>query len=140
MIMAVVGSVNLEVQPSVVELIKGIFLEYLPEVFVSGGALGIDTISEGIFKRMFPYKRRIVFKPEVRNWAHPRGFRWRNIKVARTCDKLVCIRSENSGTYGSGWTADYTERLGKPVTRYLVTADYMVHPVDNYARRRQNNG
>lgn len=61
--------------------------------------------------------RNIMFTPfeaSQNDWPH---FKARNIQIGDYCDSLVCIRSRLSTTYGSGWTADYTEKLGKKVWR-----------------------
>lgn len=58
--------------------------------------------------------------PEFRRWQ-PRGFKARNILIAVTCDEMLCIRNPGTTTYGSGWTADHMETLGKPVTRILIS-------------------
>jgi hypothetical protein len=42
------------------------------------------------------------------------------MKVAESCVCLVRIGSPTSRTYGSGWTADYAEMIGKEVTRYII--------------------
>lgn len=58
--------------------------------------------------------------PESRRWE-PEGFKARNIKIANIADEMLCIRNPGASTYGSGWTADYMESLGKPVTRVLIS-------------------
>jgi hypothetical protein len=58
--------------------------------------------------------------PKHRRWQ-PEGFKARNILIAVTCDEMLCIRDPGSSTYGSGWTANYADSLGKPVTRILIS-------------------
>jgi hypothetical protein len=58
--------------------------------------------------------------PKYRRWE-PEGFKARNIEIANTADEMLCIRNPGSSTYGSGWTADYMDTLGKPVTRILIS-------------------
>lgn len=58
--------------------------------------------------------------PQSRRWE-PEGFKARNIKIANIADEMLCIRDPDSSTYGSGWTADHMETLGKPVTRVLIS-------------------
>ncbi len=59
----------------------------------------------------------IIHHPKTKDWQ---GFKARNILVAEACTVLYAIRSTKSTTYGSGWTADYAEKLGKEVHRYYV--------------------
>ena len=56
----------------------------------------------------------------VQEWDPPtkNGYKARNIEIAEACDALISIRSTTSKTYGSGWTADYAEKLGKKVWRF----------------------
>lgn len=92
-----------------------------PEEVVSGGAVGIDTIAEEAANDyLIPTK---IFLPDIHRWEGTdtqKGFKARNIEIAEYCDELLCIRSEKSKTYGSGWTADYAEKLGKVVRRLKV--------------------
>lgn len=92
--------------------------------FISGGEpTGVDTWAEEIVDVWRGIEKQI-FLPEPRtgrdspsDWER---FKKRNIKVAEACDVLYAIRSKSSTTYGSGWTADYAEKLGKEVHRYYV--------------------
>jgi hypothetical protein len=86
--------------------------------FVSGGAPGVDIIIEDYCEELDRGFRR--FLPENPRWE-PSGYKARNILIAEACDELMCIRDSGSPTYGSGWTADYTETLGKPVTRITIS-------------------
>lgn len=96
-----------------------------PSAVISGGAEGIDTVAErAAASSGIPTE---IFLPTIKQWnpdpvKRPGaiGFMQRNIQVAEGCDELVCIRSIHSKTYGSGWTADYAEKLGKPVRRLYV--------------------
>lgn len=99
------------------ELIKDI----PPNIIVSGGALGIDSIA-----RSLALELNIEFEEYLPNNPHwePNGYRERNIKIAESCTRLVCVRHFDSKTYGSGWTADYAERIGKPVKRYKYNSNY----------------
>lgn len=95
------------------------FLE--PDGVISGGAWGVDS---WVREEMEARNRAVDFSeylPAVRNWTGLGGFKDRNMKVARFCDQLVCIRSIASKTYGSGWTADFAEKeLGKKVWRITI--------------------
>jgi len=86
--------------------------------FVTGDADGIDKL----VKQFCDYHLRDceVLAPRNKIWK-PDGYQARNILVAETCDELLCIRDPESTTYGSGWTANYAESLGKPVTRIEIS-------------------
>jgi len=87
-------------------------------VFVSGGCEGVDTIAESWADELgIPKDIKLPLK---NTWDGEGGFKWRNKLIAEACDFLVCIRSNTSKTYGSGWTADEAERLGKTVRRVYV--------------------
>ena len=62
----------------------------------------------------------VEFLPKTYHWEGPGGFKERNEKIASTCVCLVRIASSTTTTYGSGWTADLAERLGKNVERFTV--------------------
>lgn len=79
---------------------------------VSGGCDGVDQYAED--EADARALQKTIFEPSQKDWEH---YRARNIQIAEYCDELVAIRSSASKTYGSGWTADYTQNLGKPVWR-----------------------
>jgi len=127
MIIAIVGSQSLSIEEyadaehivSVVVDNHDRFLGSWP-LFISGGAAGVDSIAEKMVIERLGKHRFEAILPKVRRWAEPGGFRDRNIAIAKRCDRLFLIRSKSSRTYGSGWTADYAELLGKRVTRFAV--------------------
>lgn len=86
-------------------------------VLVSGGATGIDSIAE--LEASLNNWQTEIYLPENNRWE-PDGYKDRNMKIAEACHVLYCIRSRNSNTYGSGWTADYAEKLGRVVWRFFV--------------------
>lgn len=61
----------------------------------------------------------LEFPPKNNRWR-PEGFEERNMLIARRCDKLYRISTRDSKTYGSGWTADRAQELGKPVRRFYI--------------------
>jgi hypothetical protein len=86
--------------------------------FVTGDAPGIDAMAKRICdENMKPCQ---VLAPQSRRWE-PDGFKARNIRIATIADEMLCIRDPGTGTYGSGWTADHMDSLGKPVTRVVIT-------------------
>ncbi len=86
--------------------------------FVTGDAPGVDTLVREICEEAdCPCE---VLRPEHRRWE-PDGYKARNAAIAATADEMLCIRDPGSATYGSGWTADHMETLGKPVTRVLIS-------------------
>ncbi len=92
-----------------------------PEVVISGGCPkgGVDiwardiagvygyTTSGGDFVEHLPVHER---------WA-PDGYQARNALIAADCSHLLRVAARASRTYGSGWTADQAQRLGRLVVR-----------------------
>lgn len=123
--LAIVGSVNITPHQRGLAsvIIDGFLYSYEPHAVISGGANGIDSLAEG---RVFAWNRdnhlSILFEeflPKNQRWE-PEGFKDRNLLIAQGCDSLLCIRTKQSTTYGSGWTADQAERLGKTVWRVMI--------------------
>lgn len=101
-------------EPRVKAMIRAAIEAYPPDMIISGGAAGVDTWAVEVARGMgVPCQE---FPPNNRRWA-PDGFKARNIVMARTCTRMLAIRSLTSTRYGSGWTADYAEKIGKPVVR-----------------------
>lgn len=119
-VLAIVGSVRFtdpDWQDKACEIIDGAIAEHRPDLIVSGGAEGIDSFAVKIADLYgIPFHE---FLPQHRRWA-PDGFKARNIRIAEVCTRLLAIRCRASKTYGSGWTADQAERLGKPVRRVML--------------------
>lgn len=125
--LAIVGSVRF-VDPAAPgharHLINQRIDEHRPAAIISGGAAGIDTTAEEI-ARLWGYsennaeKRLVIHRPKNRRWE-PDGFKDRNLLIAQECTHLLAIRCRQSVTYGSGWTADQAEKLGKTVWRELL--------------------
>lgn len=88
-----------------------------PYQVISGGAYGVDEWAYQIATEQgYPVD---VIVPKFNRWS-PEGYQDRNKEIARRCDTLLCIRSDRSTTYGSGWTADYAEEIGKKVHRLTL--------------------
>jgi len=86
-----------------------------PDLVVSGGSDGVDTWAVQLAEETgIPIRE---YLPQGRTWEY---FKDRNKQIAGDCDKLLCIRSKVAGTYGSGWTADYAEKLGVIVRRVVI--------------------
>lgn len=116
--LAIVGSTILQDDPRASMIINEVLDKYRPDVVVSGGARGIDSMAEAAAKlRGIPTE---IHYPKVRAWAAPGGFRDRNLVIARECDRLVRIVSQRSQTYGSGWTRDQAQALGKPTEEFVL--------------------
>lgn len=50
----------------------------------------------------------------------PGGTMARNLRVADIAECLIRVSAKETKTYGSGWTADMAERMGKTVERHEV--------------------
>lgn len=99
------------------EIIDEALYNLLPDVVVSGGADGIDSM--GARKARLRDIEVVEHLPKNRRWQ-PEGFKARNILIAEDCDQLLVIRCRQSKTYGSGWTADYAAGIGVTVRRHLL--------------------
>lgn len=84
------------------------------DVVISGAAPGVDTMARTVAERMG--LEVIEHEPKNLRWE-PEGFKERNILIAEDCTDLLAIRWADSNTYGSGFTADRAEELGKKVQR-----------------------
>ncbi len=113
--LAIVGSLSLRDSIDAQALIERLLDELKPEWVISGGADGIDTMA--VSTAQLKGIETKEYLPKARNWP---AFKARNIQIAQACDRLVAIRDPESRTYGSGWTADYAEKLGKPVQRHMI--------------------
>lgn len=117
--LAIVGSTNVteEQLKTAKAIIQGILIFYMPQVVISGGAKGIDSLAED--EALLLNMKTVIHYPLNQKWA-PNGYQARNIKIAEDCTHLLCIRTQQSTTYGSGWTADRAEELGKTVWRLTI--------------------
>jgi hypothetical protein len=116
--LAIVGSTAFEqdheAQIWAQSYISWVLDKYQPDVVISGGAIGIDSLAAGTAE--FKGYEVIEHLPQTKNWP---GYRARNILIAEDCTHLLAIRHPKSRTYGSGWTADYAERIGRKVYRKM---------------------
>lgn len=118
--LAIVGSTQFARDGEATEWARGVIraaiVYYEPEVVISGGADGIDTVTREVAAE-YGYTRDngrfIEHLPAVKRWAD--GYRPRNLKIAQDCTHLLRLHHPASKTYGSGWTADRADDLGKPV-------------------------
>lgn len=123
-ILAVVGSVYRDASPECVERVRAAIREAFdrhdPRGFVSGGAHGVDSWAAAeAYTRGMTDADVHEHLPKHQRWG-PDGFKARNELVAREAECLVRIYDPASKTYGSGWTADFADRMGKPVERIAV--------------------
>lgn len=133
-ILAIVGS--RDCHKNALFLIEGVIDRHRPLMVVSGGATanltarrnGLMSIDAEAVK--VAAQRGIGYaelKPTNFHWDGKGGFKERNIKIAETAMCLVRIASTTTTTYGSGWTADYAEGLGKHVERYVINEQGELH-------------
>lgn len=117
--LAVVGSVNInQEQLSFAKaVIQGVLFYYLPQLVISGGAEGIDSLAES--EAILLNLETRIHLPKNKRWM-PDGYKDRNELIAEDCTHLLCIRTAQSTTYGSGWTADRAEKMGRTVWRVNI--------------------
>lgn len=137
-VLAIVGSRDVP-RYQAESLIRQAILEHKPSMVVSGGAKGVDSFAVEIAQKMGV--GTVEFLPSYPEWSHAGtgktpteamdelggmrvvvdgGFKQRNEKVVEAADCIVRIASSSTKTYGSGWTADRAEQLGKRVYRHTV--------------------
>lgn len=115
---AIVGSRKLIGNQLTRRIVECIFLLYPMDILVSGGADGVDSFAESFADlKGIPTE---IYEPENERWK-PEGYQERNIKIGNACDILFSITTSKSNTFGSGWTANYTEDfLKKEVHRIVI--------------------
>jgi hypothetical protein len=135
-VLAIIGSVRFQTPRALIRA-KAIIVEeldtYKPDVCISGGAEGIDSLFQKLARRagyrveddtFIEYKPRddiLDFPPGTARWNAPGGYKTRNIIIAEQCTRMVVIRSHTSLTYGSGWTGHYAQsELGRDVRWELL--------------------
>ena len=116
----IVGSTETNSDDSL-PIIEEVIKRLKPKKVGSGCAIGTDTHVELYCKTHdIPFKR---FPPEHHSWhgtLNLRGFKYRNLKMAKWGNYGIRIASRRSRSYGSGWTIDQMEKMKKPVERYEV--------------------
>ena len=116
--LAIVGSTGLGGNETARATIRWLLDRHQPDVVVSGGANGIDTMAaDEARKRGILVKEYLPLEPR---WRGAGGFRERNLKIAHNCDRLARIVAEESTTYGSGWTRDRARECGVPCEEYTI--------------------
>lgn len=95
------------------------YVEKGPTRLVSGGCHkgGVDIWGEIIAHTMgIPCD---IYLPDERVWStknsNKKGFKERNVEIARNCDILYCLDPEYRNWSGAMWTAKYAEEIGKEV-------------------------
>lgn len=91
-----------------------------PDVVISGGADGVDTIAEIVASSLGYWEdngKLVIHRPTVKRFYGAGGYRARDIVIAYQCTHLLRLACRQATTYGSGWTADYAESLGRIVRR-----------------------
>jgi O-acetyl-ADP-ribose deacetylase (regulator of RNase III) len=123
--LGVVGSVRFA-SPDGLAIARLIVLDEVlrvrPARLTSGGAVGVDTVAERLGDALgIPVDVHQPVPPTNPPSGASRfvtkGFHGRDVLVARGSDALLRVFCRMSPTYGSGWTADEVERLGRPVWR-----------------------
>jgi hypothetical protein len=91
-----------------------------PDVVISGGAKGVDSIAERVALDM-GYSEDDgtlrLYRPTVHQFHGPGGYRERDALIAANCTHLLRIHCILALSYGSGWTADEARRLGRTVVQ-----------------------
>lgn len=119
--LAIVGSQakawDLDTAACVRGVIRGVCAVLEPAEIISGRSPGggVDQWAED-YASLFGIQFT-PFEASQNDWPH---FKARNIQIAEYCTHLLAIRSLSSKTYGSGWTADFAEKLGKKVWRVTL--------------------
>lgn len=116
--LAIVGSVYLAGNAEAQAIIDRVLDEYQPDVVVSGGADGIDTMAEN--SAIARGIETDIQRPIRMRWDGIGGFKERNQKIADICTRLVRVISSKTTTYGSGWTRDRAREQGKPTEEYII--------------------
>jgi predicted Rossmann fold nucleotide-binding protein DprA/Smf involved in DNA uptake len=119
--LAVVGSTRFAHDMPALGLARDLIVRavefYRPDVVISGGAVGIDQLAAEVAGACGI--ELVEHLPSHQRWQ-PDGFKARNLAIAHDCTHLLCVRHRASTTYGSGWTADRAQQLGRTVHRRVI--------------------
>lgn len=94
-----------------------------PDVVISGGAAGIDTLAADVAGTLGYTEAAgtlVIYAPRVRRFHGPGGYRERDQIIAEQCTHLLRLACWKATTYGSGWTADHAESIGRHVVRHAL--------------------
>lgn len=120
--LAIVGSTSF-VNPLGERIAKDLIIEVVKAYrarigwLISGGAQGVDSWAAMTGHALGVSV--IEHLPRNKRWE-PEGYKERNETIAQDCTHLLRISCAKSKTYGSGWTADRAQQLGKRVWRFVV--------------------
>lgn len=124
-ILAIVGSLDFAYgragesgQDEAWSIINDVFERHRPRLFVSGGAMGIDSMAEAEADARDIQKK--IHKPKVKRFHGKGGYRERDIWIAEDCEHLARIAASTTKTWGSGFTAEHAISLGKQVEWHTV--------------------
>lgn len=123
-VLAVVGSTRFTCAHGLAlahQVIHDELVTHRPDALTSGGADGVDKLSEHLAAPLHIPTR--IYLPKVKRWAGPGGFRERNQRIADTCTRALRIVCAESKTYGSGWTCERACEQGKPVRVVVIHPD-----------------
>ncbi len=91
-VIGIVGSSKANYSQSNVDFIMNVINDYPKDtIFVTGDAIGIDNIVHTICEKL---KRKItVIYSVINEWGNENngGFKHRNIRIAKMCDKIISI-------------------------------------------------
>lgn len=120
--LAIVGTRNLEDNEDAWNEVRDAIERWAPvDAVISGGARGVDDMAEHWAKLLgiFP----LIYRPQVKSWndrGKLRGYRSRNIMIAKACDALVRIAAKDTTSFGSKWTLNFAKRLGRITEEIII--------------------
>lgn len=116
-VLAVVGSTVLQGNVDAMRVIREAFERHNPRWFVSGGAVGVDSMAEYVANERGLTNFKTIHHPERRGWY---WYKKRDRLIAQDAECLVRVYAGWGRTWGSGWTAREAERLGARVERIKI--------------------
>lgn len=91
------------------------YIKELPDVIITGGAQGIDTIAEQF--AISHGVRVVVIRPDYAT-HHRKAPLIRNQKIVEQADEVIAIW--DGASKGTKYTIDWAKRKGKPVHVFLL--------------------